>query len=302
MMAAMAIPSRRTGCLIVGDIALERDEQRRTGDHLAGVAARVSAHAAALGSQVTLVAKAGADDAGRSARDMLHRLQVDLRYLYTDPTLPTTTWQTGSIRSKDAGLPATLPWIRRGADMALRLDELPSTAALEASLVVASGYSLSVEPARSAVLGALRSAPARGARAMLVLEAGLLWQTNARMARTVLEPALAAADVAFLTTADAGVLAGPRWRAADLLRQLQSLGPTVVLLLAGDQSIVVEGRRHHDLRAETPTDLYAVPGAFAARLSAGSGAHRAAVEALRYASSVRRAGAPHAGRSPVVVR
>jgi sugar/nucleoside kinase (ribokinase family) len=300
-MSAMAMASGRTSCLVVGDIAVERDEPRRMGENLAGVAARVSAHAAVQGIAVTLVAKSGADEAGRSVRDMLQRLQVDLRYLYTDPALPTTIWQGESARSKGPGLGPALPWIRRGADMALRLDEIPSTTGLKAPLVVASGYSLSVEPARSAALGALRSAPGRGARAMLVMAAALLWQTNARMARTVLEPALAAADIAVLTETDAGVLAGSRGRAADLVRQLQGLGPSVILL-AGEQSIMVEGRHHYDLDGETPADPYAVPGAFAAGLSAGIAAHRAAVDALRYGASVRRPGAPRGGRTPVVVR
>src|SRR5207302_1316227 len=92
--------------------------------------------------------------------------------------------------------------VERGADLALRLDELPPLSAA-AALVVVSGYSLSVEPARSAALGALTTARARGARAALWLDAQLLRWTNARITRRVPEPAIAAADRVALQEADA---------------------------------------------------------------------------------------------------
>ena len=291
-MSAMAAHPARIDCLVVGDIAMERQDRER-GRALAGVAARIAAHAAVQGARVALVAKTGADGAGGLAREMLHRLRVDLRYVFTDAALATTTWQPGPP-----------PWIRRGADMALRLDEVPSPVALPAAMVVASGYSLSVEPARSAVLGALRSSARRGGRALLVPEADLLWQTNARITRPVLEPALAAAEVVVLTAADARVLAGTRWTPDEVIRRLRALGPTVVLLLAGPRSLLVEGRQHHPLDAgeAAPADAYAAPGAFAAGLAAGFPARRAALEAIRYASAVRRPGAPHSPRTATAAR
>src|SRR5919198_506631 len=87
----------------------------------------------------------------------------------------------------------------RGADHQLVLGGAAArltahAAGLKAHITVVSGYSLSVEPARSAVLGALTAAGARGGRSALLLEADLLWWTNARMTRRVLEPALAAAE------------------------------------------------------------------------------------------------------------
>lgn len=291
-MSAMAAQPVRTDCLVIGDIAVKRDDQRRAAEStLAGVAARTAAHAAASGADVTLVAKTGADVAGGLAREMLRRLRVDLRYVATDAGLATTTWQGGSQ-----------PWIRRGADMALRLDEVPSSMAVPAALVVVSGYSLSVEPARSAVLGALRSAGRRGARALLVLEADLLWRTNARMTRTVLEPALRAADIVTLTGADARVLAGPRWTPTQVAHDLHGLGPSVVLLLAGAGSLLADGRQHHALHAsaEPAADLYAAPGAFASALATGLPVRRAAADALRYAAGIRRPGAPRTARTAIV--
>jgi sugar/nucleoside kinase (ribokinase family) len=69
--------------LAVGDVAEER-----TTDGLAilgGGAARLAAHAAALGVRTALVAKLGEDDAGRQARVALERLKVELQ-CGTNPT------------------------------------------------------------------------------------------------------------------------------------------------------------------------------------------------------------------------
>src|SRR5919201_1272922 len=167
--------------LAVGDLAEERGA-----DHqlvLGGAAARLTAHAAGLKAHTTLVAKVGDDEAGRRLRDALARLKVDLHWLRETPDLRTKVWHDPDGEPQQRR-------VERGADLALRLDELPSRD-VRAAITVVSGYSLSVEPARSAVLGALTAAGARGGRSALLLEADLLWWTNARMTRRVLEPALA---------------------------------------------------------------------------------------------------------------
>src|SRR5438128_8581714 len=77
--------------LAVGDVAEER-----TADGLAilgGGAARLAAHAAALGVRTALVAKRGEEDAGRHVRDALERLNVELQWLRTVPGLRTRVWQ-----------------------------------------------------------------------------------------------------------------------------------------------------------------------------------------------------------------
>ena len=139
--------------LAVGDIAEERgsEDQRILG----GGAARLVAHAAALGARTALVAKVGDDQAGSRINEGLERLHVDLRWLRRAPGQRTTVWH-------DPDGEAAGRRVERGADLALRLDELPPLSAA-AALVVVSGYSLSVEPARSAALGALTTARARGA-------------------------------------------------------------------------------------------------------------------------------------------
>jgi sugar/nucleoside kinase (ribokinase family) len=273
--------------LVVGDVA----EERAAGDGpgiLGGGAARLAAHAAALRARTALVAKVGGDEAGRRVRDSLERLRVDLRWLRVAPELPTTVWH----------LPDGEPQLRRlerGADLALRLDELPP-ASVMAMLTIVSGYSLSVEPARSAALGALTGAAARGGRSALLLEADLLWWTNARMTRRVLEPALAAAESVALQASDARVLFGAA-TSRQAVRLLAEMGPRLVYLAESDGSVLLlEGSRVHAFPTgpgeDAPRDRHAGPAAFWVALARRTAPRKAAADSVHYAQSVRRAGAP----------
>lgn len=273
--------------LAVGDVAEERTAAGGSGI-LGGGAARLAAHAAALQARTALVAKLGADEAGRRVRESLERLRVDLRWLREAPGLHTTVWH------QPDGEPQRRR-VERGADLALRLDELPPLS-VTAALTVVSGYSLSVEPARSAALGALTSATARGGRSALLLEADLLWWTNARMTRRVLEPALAAVESVALQVADAHVLFGAA-NGRDALRLLADMGPRIVYLAEADGGVLLRegGRVHHspaDPNEDAPRDRYAGPAAFWVGLAHRAAPHKAAADSVRYAQSVRRAGAP----------
>jgi sugar/nucleoside kinase (ribokinase family) len=269
--------------LAVGDVAEER-----TTDGLAilgGGAARLAAHAAALGVRTALVAKLGEDDAGRQARVALERLKVELQWLRTVPGMRTTVWH-----QPDGQAPGRR--VDRGADLALRLDELPPTG-VTAALTVVSGYSLSVEPARSAALGALTTARARRGQSALLLEADLLWWTNARMTRRVLEPALSAADSAALTAADAQALFG-LVDGREAVRLIAEMGPRLVYLAQADGSVLLrDASRVYAYPAdEVARDRYAGPAAFWVGLAQKVAPRKAALDSVRYAQSVRRAGAP----------
>jgi sugar/nucleoside kinase (ribokinase family) len=273
--------------LAVGDVAEERGAGTGAGI-LGGGAARLTAHAAALGARTALVAKVGTDEAGRRVRDALERVRVDLRWLRDAPGLRTTVWQQPDGEPQGRR-------VERGADLALRLDELPPVA-VSAALTVVSGYSLSVEPARSAALGALSGAAARGGRSALLLEADLLWWTNARMTRRVLEPALAAADSVALQATDARALFGAV-ESREALRLLTDMGPRLIYLVDVDGSVLLrEGGRVHwyavEASEDSPRDRYAGPAAFWVALARRVAPKKAAADSIRYAQSVRRAGAP----------
>jgi len=278
--------SRALDWLAVGDIAEERgtDDQRILG----GGAARLAAHAAALGARTALVAKLGDDEAGQWIAESLERLKIDLRWLRRAPGQRTTVWH-------DPDGAAALRRVERGADLALRLDELPPVS-VGAAITVISGYSLSVEPARSAALGALTTARARGGRPALLLDAQLLWWTNARMTRRVLEPAIAAAESVALQEADGRVLFGPVG-SRQVVRLLGEMGPRLVYLAERDGSVLLrEGGRVVACPAApgdgAPRDRYAGAAAFWVALAKRTTPRKAAADSVRYARSVRRPGAP----------
>lgn len=274
--------------LAVGDLGLEQTAS--SADRiLGGSAARLVAHAAARGAHTALVAKVGDDETGRRAQEMLRRLKVDVRWVQRAATSRTTLFH------ENAGHPQA--WrVDRGADAALRLDELPTATAAPAKLVVVSGYSLSVEPARAAALGALLTARSRQGRAALFLQADRLWRSNARMARRILEPAIAGAFMLALGLEDLTVLFGPGVEPRDGLSRLAALGPKVIYLAGeGGDVWLQEGRRAHLNQAvggHEPRDPYAGPAAFWAELARGTPPRKAVTAALRYAQGIRRPGAP----------
>ncbi|HYM50909.1 MAG TPA: hypothetical protein VET65_10125 [Candidatus Limnocylindrales bacterium] len=278
--------------LVVGDIALERSGDRGSAVLLGGAGARLAAHGAANAARVALVAKTGDDAAGRSAREVLARFRVDLRFAPVAPGQRTTTW------TETAGRPQARR-LDRGADLLLRLDEIPGPASIRAGLTVVSGFSLSVEPARSAALGALAGARARGGMAALQLEADLLWWTNARVARVVLEPAVANADLVALTAADLAVLFGSRTSSGDGLRAIGRMGPATAYLADRDGGLLLLDQGHTHVIASSPkrpaTDRFAGPAAFFRAVAAGVSPRRAAAESLVYAQTARR---PAVRRSP----
>jgi len=141
--------------LAVGDVAEERGTDSSA--ILGGGAARLAAHAAALRARVSLVAKMGEDDAGRRVRDALERLKVDLRWLRSAPAMRTTVWH------EPDGQPQRRR-VERGADLALRLDEIPPLS-VAAALTVVSGCARRIEQRTDPWW--TRGAPARSGAALV---------------------------------------------------------------------------------------------------------------------------------------
>ncbi|MDQ6884567.1 MAG: carbohydrate kinase family protein [Candidatus Dormibacteraeota bacterium] len=275
--------------LAVGDLGLQ-SSATNADPVLGGAAARLALHAAALGAQVALVAKVGDDDPGRRTQELLRRTTIDVRWVHRAAGVRTTAYHDR------VGQPTA--WrIDRGADATLRLDELPSPSAAPAKLVVVSGYSLCVEPSRSAALGALRTATSRQAAAALFLPAEQLWQTNARMTARLVEPALALAQTLALSQPDAAVLFNASLAPREALRRLSELGPRLIYLAADDGTVWLrDGARAHRCRTtgvHQPRDRYAGPAAFWVELARGTRPRKAAETAVAYAHGGRRpAGLP----------
>ncbi len=281
---------------VVGDVGLEVHDGARRGAILGGAAARLAAHGAALGLKVALAGKVGDDDAGTQVMHQLHNLGVDLGWLLRAPGLRTTVWHEVPEHPESRRF-------ERGADLALRLDELPPASTARARLTVVSGFSLSVEPARAAAMRALETADRRGGRGALLLEADRLWSTNARMTRRVLEPALAAAHTVALNGADARVLFGARGTLKEAARAIAQMGPRLVYVDGGDGGGLLQEANRLQVLSPTrpdgvPVDRFAASAAFWAGLARGIAPKKAALMATEYAATIRRAGAP---RHPVRV-
>src|SRR5579864_264492 len=111
----------------VGDVALERPDDRSPTGALGGAAARLTAHAALRGLTTALVAKTGDDAAGRTVRAALTRVGIDLRFAVVAAGQRTTVW-------RDALGAPDRRRLERGCDLLLRLDEIPPPASLRARL------------------------------------------------------------------------------------------------------------------------------------------------------------------------
>ena len=282
--------------LVVGDVGLEvhHDARRRRGAILGGAAARLAAHGAALGMKVAIAGKVGDDDAGAQVARQLHILGIDLRWLLRVPGLRTTVWHETRDRPESRRL-------ERGVDHALRLDEIPPPTLLTARLTVVSGFSLSVEPARSAAVRALETANRRGGRAALLLEADRLWSTNARMTRRVLEPALAASHTVAFNADDVRALFGTRATPKEAARSIAQMGPRLIYVEDGEGGAVLQESSRSQVLVSArpdraPADRFAGPAAFWTGLARGIAPKKAAMMGIEYAASIRRAGAP---RHPV---
>lgn len=120
--------------------------------HVGGEAANVAYNVARLGGRAALVARVGADGFGERCRQHLAAAQVETAWVHTDPAAPTTLVTV----ARSTGTPDFV--IYRGADRRLQEGDLPTGALHRARAVHASAFVLSHEPARSAVLAALRLA------------------------------------------------------------------------------------------------------------------------------------------------
>ena len=116
-----------------------------------GSSANAVAWAAALGADVTVVGRVGADAAGRLVRDSLEERGVRA-LLATDPAAPTGVF----LVLADAG--GRRVFAARGANARLSADDLP--AAIEADAVLVSGYLLLEEGSGAAARAAVERARA----------------------------------------------------------------------------------------------------------------------------------------------
>jgi len=268
-----------TRVVVLGDVmtdvvaVLERpfapgsDAPARIERHLGGSGANVAAWLAAAGTPVTLVARVGADEAGRAAPPALEAAGVEMRAA-VDPDLPTGTC---IVLVGPGGERSMVP--DAGANAALAPDGLPAGGHLHVA-----GYALLREASRAAARAAIALARERGmtvsvdpsSAAPLAAAGGFLeW--------------VAGADLLLPNAAEAAALTGE----ADPERAARALtagGAEVVVTLGADGALWTDGRSVARADAEPVAAVVDTTGAgdaFAAGLLAARLAGAGPADALR---------------------
>ena len=157
-----------------------------------GGPANMAVGASRLGMKTGFVGKVGADAFGRHLAQTLAHDGVDVEGLIVDPAAHTTLV---FVALSQEGIPDFVFFRHGTADTLLRPDELPVQLLQETQILHFSSVSLSVEPARSACLQAVKIA--REAGAWISFDPNLrppLWPDLTTARETILEAA-ALADI-----------------------------------------------------------------------------------------------------------
>lgn len=131
-------------------------DSRRFTMYSGGTVTNVALNVSRLGGVAAVVARVGDDAFGLFLRDYLVSAGVETTYLHTTPNIPTTL----VVVTRQTGTPAFA--VYRGADAQLLPDDMPLTLLQSTSLVHTSAFALSLEPARSAILGFIAQAHTAG--------------------------------------------------------------------------------------------------------------------------------------------
>ena len=134
---------------------------------IGGSPTNVAVAAARLGRRAALINRVGNDPFGQYIRDGLSRFGVHTAFITTDPELLTPVVFCELLPPSDP----SIYFYRRpqGPEMRISVDDLPMAAIRSVPLFWGTGSALSEEPARSAVMEALRSRP-RSAHTVLDLD------------------------------------------------------------------------------------------------------------------------------------
>lgn len=124
-----------------------------------GGPANVAVGSARLGLQVAFIGKVGQDPFGEHLREVLTKDGIDVSGLILDASVNTTL---AFVALRDT-VPEFFFFRQKTGDTALTLEEIPTDIVRSARLFHFSSVSLTVEPCRTAVLGAVRMAKAAGA-------------------------------------------------------------------------------------------------------------------------------------------
>lgn len=223
-----------------------------------GGPANVAVGVARLGGRAGFIGKVGRDAFGDHLKEVLEENGVDVRGLLWDPEANTTL----VFVALDQRVVPEFVFYRRGtADTRLSPEELPPDVLKATRILHFSSVSLTVEPARSATLEAVRAAKGEGAVVSFDPNLRLsLWPSRERARKEILA-AVSLADVIKLNEEELQFLSGFKEEMAAGIAFLLEKGPKLMAVTRGEQGAWVAGKRGKVLSPPFPVNPVDTTGA-----------------------------------------
>lgn len=200
--------------------------------YLGGQVSNLAVNVARLGCRSAVVAKVGLDGFGVMAREQLELLGVDVGHVVADGAAPTSAVVVG----RTAGTPDFI--VYRGADRMLRSSDVPDELLRRARWIHTSAFCLSMEPARSTALDAMRRA--RVAGRWVSLDPNYhpaVWGGQDPL--DVLPAAFEHVDVTKPSLDDCQRIFGPGETPESYAKRFLDWGARTVVVTAGDETAVL---------------------------------------------------------------
>jgi sugar/nucleoside kinase (ribokinase family) len=246
----MQIPAGDIDLLAVGEalidfISVERVDslakayqfEKRRG----GSPANIAVDMAKLGGKTAIAARVGEDTFGDFIRREMDKAGVNTDYLISDSTAATSL----VFVTRTQGTPDFQ--VLRGADIQLRLEDIPTALIARAKVVHTSTWPLTSEPARSTLVALLQQAKALNKIVSCDPNySPQLWQ-DASQGVGMVERMLGYASITKPSLDDANRIFGMDQSPEVIIERFHDMGPRVVVLTMGAKGILVshEGQIFH---------------------------------------------------------
>jgi len=201
--------------------------------HLGGSPANIAVYVSKLGGAAAVIAKTGIGAFGKFLKSELQRHGVSTEYLLMDHRTHTTVIFVSSTH-------ATPDFEEfRSGDYLLRPEEISDEAISRTKVVHASTFALSLEPCRSAVIGAFRRA--REMDKLVSLDPNYsrrVWPDH-KEARGVIREAYRYVDVTKPSADDARRIFGPGYEPEQYIEMFHDLGAATVVFTMGREGNLI---------------------------------------------------------------
>jgi sugar/nucleoside kinase (ribokinase family) len=247
--------------------------------HLGGSSANIAVYVSKLGGAAAMIAKTGIGAFGKFLKSELQRHGVATDYLLMDYRTHTTVIFVSSTH-------ATPDFEEfRSGDYLLRAEEIPAKAISRTKVVHASTFALSLEPCRSAVIGAFRRA--REMDKLVSLDPNYsrrVWPDH-KEARVVIRKAYRYVDVTKPSADDTRRIFGPGYEPEQYIEMFHDLGAATVVFTMGKEGNLIS--ENGEITAQVPARPVEVVDATGAGDAFWAGFLMATLEGKEWSEAVR---------------